>query len=151
MDGGWLTVRSGRRAAVGVVTELVDVHSTLSTGVVAGDVPCDGGGGRLLGLLEGDGTSDLRVASNERNCSRPTSSAGGTLEGAHRGVFASSAEKTCSAPPPLAGKLGAAGYEWQQAAVAGVRLTCLDHVGFGGVYMDRTGWCRRYNGVVRVR
>ena len=36
---GALTVRSGRGAAVGVVTEGVDVHATLSVGVVTGDVP----------------------------------------------------------------------------------------------------------------
>ena len=34
-----LTVGSGRGAAVGVVTEGVDVHAALSVGVVAGDVP----------------------------------------------------------------------------------------------------------------
>jgi hypothetical protein len=33
------TVRTGRCAAVGVVTELVNVHATLSVGVVAADVP----------------------------------------------------------------------------------------------------------------
>jgi hypothetical protein len=33
------TVRTGGCAAVGVVTELVNVHATLSVGVVAGDVP----------------------------------------------------------------------------------------------------------------
>jgi hypothetical protein len=109
LDGGRLTVRSGRGAAVGVVTELVDVHSTLGTGVVAGDVPCDGGGGRLVGLLEGNGTGDLRVASNECNYRRPTSSAGGALESAHRGVFASSGRENMLSPSPLAGKLGVAG------------------------------------------
>jgi hypothetical protein len=34
-----LTVGSGRCAAVGVVTELVDVHATLSVGIMAGDAP----------------------------------------------------------------------------------------------------------------
>jgi hypothetical protein len=62
---------SGRCAAVGVVTELMDVDSTLCVRVVAGDVPCDSGGGRLGGLLEGNGTGDLRVASNERNYGGP--------------------------------------------------------------------------------
>jgi hypothetical protein len=33
------TVRSGRGAAVGVVTELVDVEATLGVGILAGDVP----------------------------------------------------------------------------------------------------------------
>jgi hypothetical protein len=54
-------VRSSRGAAVGVVTELVDVHASLSVGVVAGDVPCDLGVGVLVLLLEGHGTSDLGV------------------------------------------------------------------------------------------
>lgn len=36
---GILTVRAGGGAAVGVVTEGVDVHATLSVGVVAADVP----------------------------------------------------------------------------------------------------------------
>jgi hypothetical protein len=34
-----LTVRTGGSATVGVVTELVDVHATLSVGIVSGDVP----------------------------------------------------------------------------------------------------------------
>jgi hypothetical protein len=34
-----LTVRSGRSAAVSVVTEGVDVHATLSVGIVASDIP----------------------------------------------------------------------------------------------------------------
>ena len=34
-----LTVGAGGCAAVGVVTELVNVHSTLSVGIMAGDVP----------------------------------------------------------------------------------------------------------------
>lgn len=34
-----LTVRAGGRAAVGVVTELVDVDATLSIGIVTGEVP----------------------------------------------------------------------------------------------------------------
>lgn len=43
----YLTVRSSRGTAVGVVTEGVHMHTTLSVGVVAGDVPCDGGWVRL--------------------------------------------------------------------------------------------------------
>ena len=52
-------VRAGGSAAVGVVTKGVDVHTTLSVGIVAGDVPGDGGVGTLRGLLEGNGTGDL--------------------------------------------------------------------------------------------
>jgi len=33
------TVRTGGSAAVGVVTEGVDVHTTLSVGIVSSDVP----------------------------------------------------------------------------------------------------------------
>lgn len=53
-----LTVRAGRRAAVGVVAKLVDVEAALRISIVAGDVPCDGGRGRLGLLLEGDGAGD---------------------------------------------------------------------------------------------
>jgi len=56
---------SGGSAAVGVVTELVDVHATLGARVVAGDVPRDGGGGGLGGLLERDGSLDVRVSSED--------------------------------------------------------------------------------------
>lgn len=61
-------MRPGRGAAVGVVAELVDVEGPLGVGVVAGDVPRDGGGGVLVGLLEGDGTADLRVTAEDSNC-----------------------------------------------------------------------------------
>ena len=40
-----LTVGAGGGASVGVVTKLMDVHATLSIGVVASNVPCDGSGG----------------------------------------------------------------------------------------------------------
>jgi hypothetical protein len=55
-------------AAVGVVTELVNVESTLSVGVVAGDVPGDGGGGTFVSLLEGDGAGNLSVTTEDSNC-----------------------------------------------------------------------------------
>ncbi len=61
---------ASRGAAVGVVTELVDVHATLSIGIVTSDVPCDGGGGGLGFLLEGNGAGDLGVTSNGRNYRR---------------------------------------------------------------------------------
>lgn len=62
-----LTVGTSGGAAVGVVTELVDVETTLSVGVVAGNVPGDGGGVRLVGLLEGNSTGDLRVTTDNSN------------------------------------------------------------------------------------
>jgi hypothetical protein len=61
-------VRTSGGAAVGVVTELVNVESTLSVGVVASDVPGDGGGGTLVGLLEGHGAGDLSVTTENSNC-----------------------------------------------------------------------------------
>ena len=64
---GRLTVRASGGAAVGVVTELVDVETTLSVGVVAGDVPGDGGRGVLVSLLEGDGARDLGVSADDSN------------------------------------------------------------------------------------
>ena len=54
-----LTVRTSRCAAIGVVSELMNVEATLCIGVVAGEVPGDGGWGRFGSLLEGDGSSDL--------------------------------------------------------------------------------------------
>ena len=60
-------MRTSRGAAVCVVTERVDVHATLSAGVVASDVPCDGGWGGLGLLLEGNGTGDLGVTSDGCN------------------------------------------------------------------------------------
>jgi hypothetical protein len=44
------------------------VEATLCVGVVAGDVPRDGGGLRLRGLLEGDGAGDLGVTTDNSNC-----------------------------------------------------------------------------------
>jgi len=35
----WVKVRTGRSATIGVVTKCVHMHSTLSVGIVAGDVP----------------------------------------------------------------------------------------------------------------
>jgi hypothetical protein len=55
-------------ATVGVVTELVNVETTLSIGIVAGDVPGDGGRGALVSLLEGDGAGDLSVTTENSNC-----------------------------------------------------------------------------------
>jgi hypothetical protein len=62
-----LTVGTGGGAAVGVVTELVDMETTLGVGVITGNVPGDGGGDRLVGLLEGDSTGDLRVTTDNSN------------------------------------------------------------------------------------
>jgi hypothetical protein len=63
-------VRAGRGATVGVVTELVDVETTLSVGVVTGDVPRDGGCGTLVGLLEGDSAGDLGIPTEDSDWTR---------------------------------------------------------------------------------
>jgi hypothetical protein len=63
--GGKLTVGTSRGAAVGVVAKGVDVHATLSVGVVARDVPGDGRLRVLVGLLKGDGSLDVRVSAND--------------------------------------------------------------------------------------
>lgn len=64
-------MRTGRGAAIGVVTVGVDVHAALGVGIVASDVPRDGGIGALGGLLEGDGARDLGVSTEDGNCSGP--------------------------------------------------------------------------------
>lgn len=61
-------MRPGGCAAVGVVTELVDVHATLSVGVVAVDLVGDGGWGRVVGLVEGDGSVDFGVTAEDCDC-----------------------------------------------------------------------------------
>lgn len=65
---GISTVRAGAGAAVGVVAEGVDVHSALGVGVVAADVPGDGGVGGLGGLLEGYGALDVGVTAEDCDC-----------------------------------------------------------------------------------
>ena len=59
------TVRAGRGAAVGVVTKGVDVKAALGVGIVARDVPGDGGRGGLALLLEGDGARHLGVTTDD--------------------------------------------------------------------------------------
>lgn len=56
-------VGAGRSAAVGVVTKLVDVESSLSVGIVALDVVGDSDGAGLRVLLESDSTGDLGISS----------------------------------------------------------------------------------------
>jgi len=60
-------VRASGGAAVGVVTEGVDVETALGVRVVAGQVVSDNGGGRLGGLLEGNGTRHLGVTADNSN------------------------------------------------------------------------------------
>jgi len=57
-------VGASRSATVGVVTELVDVETTESVGIVALDVPRDGGRSFSRSLLESNDTGDGRISSN---------------------------------------------------------------------------------------
>ena len=67
-EGENLTVRTGRGAAIGVVAELVDVEATLGIGILASDVPGDGGWRGLGRLLEGDSALDVGVTAEDSNC-----------------------------------------------------------------------------------
>ena len=60
---------SGAGAAVGVVTELMDMNPTFSVGVVASDVVADAGFAGLGGLFKGHGAGDLGIATEDCNCS----------------------------------------------------------------------------------
>jgi len=64
----WVEVRTSRCAAIGVVTELVNVHSSLGVRIVTTNVVCDSCGRGLRGLLESDSASDFRVSSENSNC-----------------------------------------------------------------------------------
>lgn len=61
-------MRASGSATVGVVTEGMDMESSLSVGVVAGDVPGYGGRGRLGVLLEDDGARDFGVTAENAHC-----------------------------------------------------------------------------------
>lgn len=52
---------SSGSAAVGVITKLMNVHSSLRIGIVAGDVVLNGGRVRIGGLLEDNSAGDLGV------------------------------------------------------------------------------------------
>jgi hypothetical protein len=61
-------VRAGGGTAVGVVTELVDVHSTLGVGIGVLDLVFDDGGGVLSLLSELDDTRDTGITADDSNC-----------------------------------------------------------------------------------
>lgn len=63
-------MRAGRRAAVGVVAKGVDMETALSVGIVAGDVPGNGGGSRFGLLLKDDGAANFGVTSENSNWSQ---------------------------------------------------------------------------------
>lgn len=58
-------MRTSTGTTIGVVTECVNVHATLSIGVVASDIPGDGGGGGLIGLFEGNGSGNFGVTTED--------------------------------------------------------------------------------------
>lgn len=57
-----------RGTAVGIVTELMNVHATLGIRVVAGDVVGDLGWARLGVLFKRHGPSDLGVSFQDGDC-----------------------------------------------------------------------------------
>lgn len=59
---------TGAGAAIGIVTELVDMHTTLGGSIATFDVVRDGGRGGLGGLFKGHSAGDAGVASNDGNC-----------------------------------------------------------------------------------
>lgn len=63
----WVEVWAGGSAAVGVVTKLVNMHSTLGIGVIALDVVRDDSRGGLGLLGKSHGASDTRVTTENGN------------------------------------------------------------------------------------
>lgn len=66
-------------ASIGVVTKGMDVHATLSVGIVAGDIPRHSRLGALGGLLESDGALDIGVAAEDSNYSNVISLADSSI------------------------------------------------------------------------
>lgn len=65
-------MRTSACASIGVITKLMNVHATLSRGVVAFDVVIYGGWGRFRRLLEGHGTADIGVTTEDCDCCNKT-------------------------------------------------------------------------------
>lgn len=63
-----LTVGASRCAAVGIISKLMDMHTPLGIGVLAGDVPCNGRWGGLGSLFERYSTCYFRVSAEFSNC-----------------------------------------------------------------------------------
>lgn len=63
-----LTMRTSRCATVCVVTELMDMHSSLCICIVTSDIPWDACWRRFRWLLEGNGSFDVRVSSKDSDC-----------------------------------------------------------------------------------
>ncbi len=58
-------MRSCTGAAIGVVSELMNMHTPLSGGVIALEIVGDCGWRGLIGLLEGDGSADGGVSADD--------------------------------------------------------------------------------------
>ena len=61
-------VRAGGGAAVGIVSELMDVNAALGGSVVAGDVVGDSCRGGFRCLFEADGSADSFVTAEDCDC-----------------------------------------------------------------------------------
>jgi len=61
-------MRTGAGAAIGIVTKLMNVHAAVSRGVVAFNVVGYGGRRRLGRLLEGHGTANIGVTTEDSDC-----------------------------------------------------------------------------------
>lgn len=66
---GGPTVRAGRSATVGIVAINMNVHSPFRVRVMACDIPFYRCGAGLRLLLERDGPLDVRIATENSNCS----------------------------------------------------------------------------------
>lgn len=67
-----LTVRACTSATVGIVAELMDVHSPLGRRIMAGDIVGDGGRRGFTRLFKGDGAFDIGVTTENCDCGRRT-------------------------------------------------------------------------------
>ena len=61
-------MRACAGAAVGIIPELMDVHSPLRRRIMAGDIVGDGGRRGFTRLFKGDGTFDLGVTTENCHC-----------------------------------------------------------------------------------
>lgn len=69
-----LTVRTGTGAAVGIVSELVNVDSSFGRRIITGDIIGDGGRRGFGSLLKIDGAADLGVTTENCDCKRKNQS-----------------------------------------------------------------------------
>ena len=110
------TMRTCRRAPIGIVPKLMDMYAALGIGVVAGDVVGDGSKVMLGVLLERYCSPDIRVSSEHGDCGRD--------QHAH----AYTGPKIQLGGSFRSSRLGAGWGEMQ-----GRQLTCFDH--FDGLVM----------------